>query len=543
MHFRRIYLTCLFALFLGGCNSGTVRQDSPSQTGDYGQSIKSTSSVAAVKSLEKETSNKTDDPDAETRSAVQETDNVWVKIQQNLSFDRQIHRRSVKEKINWYRKNQDYLDRVTERATPYLYHIVNRLEERNMPIDLALLPVVESAFQPFAYSHSRASGLWQFISATGKRFGLKQNWWYDGRRDVVAATDAALDYLEVLYKEFNGNWNHALASYNTGEKKVARAIKRNKNAGKPTDFWSLKLPRETRGYVPSLLAVAEIVANPAKYNIKLKTIPNNPYFVSVDTNSQIDLATAAKLADLSMDEIYTLNPGFNRWATDPKGPHHLLVPVAKAETFARNLAALPDSERISWKQHKIIKGESLGQIAQRYQTSVSALRQTNRLRGNLIREGRSLLIPTSAKPLKHYTLSAESRRFKGLKKTGDGRKYVYTVRRGDNLWDLSRTYGISVKQLTSWNGISRRSLLHPDQKLVVWIKDNENKDNIIKVVATKNEAINNNTYTVKKGDSLWLIARRFNIRVADLTKWNQLSKRRHLQPGQSLIIKSNATGA
>lgn len=235
----------------------------------------------------------------------------------------------MKARIAWYARHQAYLDRVAERATPYLFHIVEEIERRGMPMELALLPIVESAFHPFAYSRSHASGIWQFIPGTGRNYGLKQNWWYDGRRDIVAATDAALRYLDKLNKEFHGNWLHALAAYNTGERNVGRAIKRNRKAGKQTDFWSLRLPRETRGYVPSLLAVAELLAEPEKYGITWQTIENKPYFTQVDIGGQLDLATAAGLADLSMDDLYTLNPAFNRWATAPDGPHHLLVPVGK----------------------------------------------------------------------------------------------------------------------------------------------------------------------------------------------------------------------
>jgi membrane-bound lytic murein transglycosylase D len=474
--------------------------------------------------------------------AIQDHQDLWFLIQDELQFNRNINQRSVQDKVAWFARNQDYLDRVADRAQPYLYHIISKLKERNMPLDLALLPIVESAYHPFAYSPSRASGIWQFIPATGKRFGMKQNWWYDGRRDIIAATDGALDYLESLHKRFNGNWFHALAAYNAGEGNVEKAIRRNKKAGKKTDFWSLRLPRETRSYVPSLLAVAEVLKNQTKYNIIFKSIPNQPHFESIDIGSQIDLATVAAMSNMTMDEVYTLNPGFNRWATDPKGPHRILVPYDKAADFKQKLAALPTSERVSWKQHKIVQGESLAQIARRYQTSVSALKETNRLKGNNIRAGSSLLIPTAKESSKFYSLSADARKFKNLKRTGDGKQYIYSVKRGDNLWDISRQYGISVKQLTRWNGISSKSLLKPGQKLTVWVKQDKQYEDgaLIKAVA-KNPATG--TYTVKRGDSLWLIARKFDVHVNDLLKWNNLKKGNHLKPGQSLIVQQTITGA
>ena len=237
-----------------------------------------------------------------------------------------------------------------------------------------------------------------------------------------------------------------------------------------------------------------------------------------------------------------MNPGFSRWATDPKGPHRLLIPIDKANDFKQKLAMLPKSERITWQQHKIRKGESLSQIATRYQTSVSALKETNRLKGNRIRAGRSLLIPTAKKPSKFYSLSADARKFKGLKTTGDGKRYIYSVKRGDNLWDIGRHYGISVRQLTLWNGISRKSLLKLGQKLTVWVKEDENnkEGKLIKVVANN---ASTDAYIVKRGDSLWLIARKFDIRVNDLLKWNKIKKGKHLQPGQSLIVQQTVAGA
>lgn len=545
MHMIRIAIVCLVALIISACNFSSTRPASvdPAPTADKSQSLTLTSKNLTHHKAGRSNSQISVDDDLENQVAhKKDYSNLWFLIKDDLQFDNNINQRSVKDKIAWFARNQDYMDRVSDRAQPYLFHIISKLKERNMPLDLALLPIVESAYHPFAYSPSHASGIWQFIPATGKRFGMKQNWWYDGRRDIIAATDGALDYLQSLHKRFNGNWFHALAAYNAGEGNVEKAIRRNKKAGKRTDFWSLRLPRETRSYVPSLLAVAEVLRNNANYNISFKTIPNEPYFEKIDVGSQIDLATVAKLSGLTMDELYTLNPGFSRWATDPEGPHRLLIPQDKASTFKLKLATLPKSERISWKQHKIHEGESLSQIAARYQTSVTALKSINRLKNSRIRAGRSLLIPTSKENSKFYSLSADARKFKGLKKTGDGKRYIYSVKRGDNLWDIGRHYGISVSQLTQWNGISKKSLLKPGQKLTVWVKQDKNikESNLIKTVAN---SIKPNAYIVKQGDSLWLIARKFDIHVKDLLNWNKLKKGKHLQPGQSLIVQQTVTGA
>lgn len=544
MHMIRKAIICFVPLVLSGCNFTSTRPDSvePPTTAQNSQQL------AISPQLSEHVAKSGIDVDDNLQNQVAHPQNysdAWLLLKDGLELERHTDKKSVKEKIAWFARNQEYIDRVVDRAEPYLFHIITKLKERDMPLDLALLPVVESAYQPFAYSPSRASGIWQFIPGTGKRFGLKQNWWYDGRRDIVAATDAALDYLEMLHKRFNGNWFHALAAYNSGEGNVERAIRRNKKAGKGTDFWSLRLPRETRNYVPSLLAVAEILKHNEKHNINFKTIENKPYFESINIGSQIDLSTVSKLSGLSIDDVYTLNPGFNRWATDPNGPHRLLVPVDKAEEFKQKLAALPKDERIKWQQHKIRQGESLGIIASRYLTSVSALKEVNRLKSNRIRAGNSLLIPTAKEAKKYYSLSADARKFKGLKTTGDGKRYIYSVKRGDNLWDIGNQYGISVSELTRWNGISKKSILRPGQKLTVWVKDDEEKEEGTALIKTavRNTNLKDGSYIVQQGDSLWLIARKFDIHVKDLLKWNNLKKGKHLQPGQSLIVQQTVAGA
>ena len=463
--------------------------------------------------------------------------NIWLRISDNLVLERHLDNQAVKERIAWYSRNQEYFDRVAKRATPYFYHIVEELMIRDIPLDIALLPIVESAFQPFAYSRSRASGIWQFISSTGKHYGLKQNWWYDGRRDILASTEAALNYLEKLHSQFDGDWQLALAAYNSGELNVGRAISRNQKLKKKTDFFSLKLPSETRNYVPSLLALAEIVANPEKHGITLTPINNTPYFTKVDIGKQLDLSIAAKFADLTMDEIYILNPGFNRWATDPDGPYYLLVPIEKEQQFVIALAALPESERVSWHQHVIKRGETLSQIAERYHTSIVAIKDINNLRNNTIRIGHSLLIPSSKQQLKHYTLSIDSRRFSNLQRDGNGEKYIYTAIGGDNLWLIGEKYGVSISELSKWNGIRSSSIIRPGQKLSPWLGERTRTTlaPAIKIDYSRNDS-GEILYTVKKGDSLWQISRQFRVTVAQLQEWNNLNRDRFLQLGQKLIL-------
>ena len=537
----RHYCQCIIfiTLFLQACSS-TITKENTDNTGSAQPGLSDTNQTVNPDYRGQQEFPVNDNLNNDNQFVINSDDStteptdIWQRIRQNLEIKRNLSYPSVQSRLAYYASKQKYLDRVTERATPYIYYIVGELEKRNLPLDLALLPIVESAYQPFARSRSRASGIWQFIPSTGKHYGLKQNWWYDGRRDIVAATDAALTYLEKLHDEFNGDWLLALAAYNAGERKIAYEIERNSKAGKPTDFWSLRLKRETMGYVPSLLAVAELVANPEKYQIELKPIRNQPYFTIVDIGSQIDLSTVASMTGLSMKEIYTLNPGLNKWATDPDGPHKLLLPLDKAGSFRQQLSALPVSERIKWQRYEIKSGDTLGKIAGMYRTDIDVLKQANKLRGNMIRAGNTLLIPTATKPVEQYTLSQDVRRFNKLKRSGNGQQYTYTIRAGDTLWGISQSYGVSVEQLLSWNGLGENNILTPGDRLVVYTRQNPD---IVPVVAHISKSDQQHiSYTVKKGDSLWQIARRYGVSVEQLQKWNSMNKQTRLNPGQNLDI-------
>jgi membrane-bound lytic murein transglycosylase D len=459
---------------------------------------------------------------------------VWQRIRTGYRLQDHYHP-GVKGDLNWFAKNPGYLLRTSERAVPYMYYIMEELKARDMPTEIALLPIVESAFQPFAYSHGRAAGIWQFIPGTGRLYGLKQNWWYDGRRDVYAATKAALNYLEYLHKYFDGDWLLALAAYNSGEGTVRKAVKRNRKRGKATDFWSLKLPRETRGYVPKLLALARIVGDPEQYNVTLTDIPDTPYFEKVDIGSQIDLALAAELTEISTEEIYQLNPGFNRWATDPDGPHYLLIPQEKAESFKIELAKIPVKDRIRWARHKIRSGETLSHIAKRYHTSVAQIRKVNNLRGHNITAGKYLLIPSATREISSYTMTADKRKSQIQNRSRDGEKTSYRVRSGDTLWDISKLYNVSVRKLASWNAMAPRDVLKPGQKLVIWSKEAPSLASPPSAVTQKIR------YTVRRGDSLSRIAQKFRVSINDLVRWNKLNKKKYLRPGQRLTLYIDIT--
>lgn len=416
-------------------------------------------------------------PIQETEEAAKQREytDLWERIRAGFKLPR-MEGPLVESHERWFVNNPDYMERMLQRANLYLFHIVEEVEKRGLPMEIALLPAIESAYQPRALSHARASGLWQFMPATGRLYGLKSDWWYDGRRDVLASTRAALDYLEKLNKDFDGDWQLALASYNCGEGKVGRMREYNRRRGLSTDYEDLKLPRETLNYVPKLMAMVNIVANPERYGLELREIPNSPYFVQVDTGSQIDLGVVAKLTNLELDDLYNMNPGFNRWATAPQGPHRLLIPVSTKDALMEGLNDLPPEDRMQWARHQVKRGETLTRVARNFGVGADVIRTVNKLSGTRLRPGQSLLIPVTGRKL----LVAEGGRAsdaeikQGLKRAAqhsanDNKvRVVHRVRSGETLWSIARRYNVYVSQLTKWNFMRGRDTLKMGQKLLIW---------------------------------------------------------------------------
>ena len=535
MHYVPILciISALSIPLLSGCES-LNQQESPGPA-EKTPAIVSAAKLDADVRRKSSAASRTRADEAIVRITDKDPDSIWPRLRSNFRMDLDHQDRRIQSQLTWYSSNQAYLDRTLERARRYLPYIIGALEARDMPGELALLPLVESAYDPFAYSQGRASGLWQFIPATGRAFGMSQNWWYDGRRDVIASTQGALSYLAKLASRFDGDYELALASYNAGASRVARAIRRNRNRGEPTDFWHLELPRETRYYVPKLIALARIIKDPGAHDVTLREITEKPYFDVVDIGGQMDLARAADMAGVDVAEIYRLNPGFNRWATSPKGPHRLLVPDHAADELRAALEEIAPGERVSWRSYTLERGDTLIGLARRFNTTPDVIRKHNELNGATIRSGETLLIPVRGESGNFYALSKNKRRQsrQAASGTGDQTRIDYRVRRGDTLWEIARGHDVSVARLAEWNSMAPGDLLKPGDTLAIWADrevgrrktSNERRDMVRRV-----------GYRVRTGDSLRQIANRFDVGVSDIAHWNNLNIKDYLHPGQQLKL-------
>ncbi|MEM1243679.1 MAG: LysM peptidoglycan-binding domain-containing protein [Pseudomonadota bacterium] len=449
----------------------------------------------------------------------------WYKLRSSFRLKHNTSKAEVKRQIRWLQRNRGYLQSVLNNAGPYLYFVYQQTEERQLPGELVLLPIVESTYDPFAYSDRGAAGLWQLMPGTATGYGLKEDWWYDGRRDVYASTNAALEYLNYLHGFFDGNWLLAIAAYDSGAGTVENAVKRNHRHHRSTDFWALPLPHETQHYVPRLLALAAVIEYPDYYGIELPNIKNGAYFGVVNINSQIDLARAAKLAGISLQELYQLNPGYNRFATDPNGPYRLLLPVDKIAQFKRNLNKT-QHHKINWSRYKVKSGDSLSRIAYTEKTRIKLIKQLNHLQNNDIYPGQILLIPRQQKHIKNVNLKSEITYARKQQIRLGPKKVVHTVKSGDSLWKIAEKYHVKIAAIRFWNRLKRNQALTSHKQLVIWIPRRTHIPSYI---------IDKKTYRVNNGDSLSKIAARFNLKTAKLKQLNHL-KNDIIHPGQVLVI-------
>ena len=495
-------------------------------------------------------------------------DTVWERMLSLYSLP-EVNNERVNRELSYFLSHPDYIARVQERAAPYMHLILDEIEAKNLPGELALLPVVESAFIPEAYSRSAASGLWQFIPSTGRLYGLEQNSWYDGRRDIYASTIAATTFLKELGEEFNGDYFLALASYNWGKGNVGKAISRNEYQGLPTDYWSLDLPKETSDYVPRLLAVAKLFANAEQYGVRLQNIPNKPYCEVVNVGSQLDLDKAAELANTPLSHFMKLNPCFKKGTTSPYGPHRLLVPTQHAQSFKQKLASLSYAERVDLRRHeeemlsermhqsemqeqraraeearqesrrsrdvimakrnyysptptqsyKVHRGETLSTIARNNGTTVNNLRQINHLSKNSVNYGSYLKVPASSR-------TSAIKEFSKPSKAKSSGGQVYVVKKGDTFFNVSKRFAVSRSNIAAWNGISPNGNLKLGQRLVI-------KGGVQQVASSSPTRLIR--YTVKKGDSLMQLSRKFGVSLSDLRKSNPQAGK-GIRPGQNIKI-------
>lgn len=474
-------------------------------------------------------------------SKPEEPTDVWQRIRDGYQLQNEIgvNPRIERQRL-WFASNPVSVERSSQQAGPYIHYVVEQLDERKMPAELALLPIIESAYNPLAYSPANAAGIWQFMPATGRSFNLRQTNWYDGRRDIMASTNAAMSYLTRLHDMFNGDWLLALAAYNSGEGTVSRAIQRNQKLGLPIDYWNLPLPKETQDYVPKLLALSQVISSPQAYGIDLSPVANQPYFEAVEFNQRLQLSSVAEMANVEEAEIIQLNPAFKKGVTID-GPQHVLVPSDKAEILAANLLLMKPQEQIDWREYKVRKGDSLSSIAKRYKTSSERIKDLNQLASNHLRQGQVLSI--AVQPGQSFVSTEPAPSATNL------RSQRYVVRKGDNLSSIAQRQAVSVNELKRWNKLTSHHLklgqvlVLQDAKRPLQLSLNNTarsklstpRQTLVKTSAPRQVVT---YYKVQQGDSLYQIAKRFKVDLQQLQKWNP--KANHaLKLGQTLMLYSH----
>jgi membrane-bound lytic murein transglycosylase D len=441
-------------------------------------------------------------------------DDLWGILRQEFSLNHHEDDPLVQAQIDWFMQHQDFLLNSAERASPYLYYILQQSRKRNLPAEVVLLPMIESAFNPYAYSPAGASGIWQMMPATASGYGIHQDWWYDGRRDVITSTKAALNYLTYLGSFFGNNWFLAFAAYDTGEGNVLSAIKRNIRDGYNTDFWSLPLAQETRDYVPRLLALAEIIAHPEKYPIYFPPVHNAPYLAQIDIGEQIDLKHAAYLAGITMKRLMQLNPGYNHATTSPNGPHKILLPIENVAQFSENLAMLPSYLRADRQFYRVHSGETLKSIARQFNSTAAALRKMNQIASNHIHPGRNILVPHNVPSPTRAILAAAARP-----------QPAFVSHTDDD-------YPSHAKPKNAAEALmyANKAAEHSHDKLIQALKD-IGKHYVIQPGDT--------IYMTRRGDDLDRIARHFHISRTDLLASNPFEKNKPVHAGIRLVIPTH----
>lgn len=532
---RKILATAFaaaFTLFSSGCavnQSQSEGQSRASQPPEDAAEPSPSDPFAAVDAAFERLAMDRSDRRAETAGDDRES-LIWPRLVDRFSISSCPQGGAAARWANWYADNAEYMHRVLNRAQPWLHHIVNEVEQRDLPGELALLPIVESAFDPFAYSHGSASGPWQFLSGTARDFGVTINDWYDGRRDFVAATGAALDYLVYLGELFDGDWALALAAYNAGQGRVGRAVRRNAARGLGTEWHELPLPRETLGYVPKLKGLGCLFRDPARYAFVLPALEDRPQVATVELAGATDVVELALRAGLDLTELVTLNAGLNRHMTPSSGAPYLVVPVSAVERVTDALLDLPESSPLPTAQIRVKRGDSLSVLARRHGTTINGLKKANNLEGTRLIAGQMLVVPGKAADVEPSGSGEYQRIYHELaalqQQLLPTDRFIHRVRSGESLWVIARSYGISVGDLQRMNGLGPRTLIRPGQRLVIETGR-----------AVRSPAQTSDRYVVRQGDSLWLISRRQRVGLSELMRWNGLDSDSVLRPGQELIIQ------
>lgn len=436
-------------------------------------------------------------------------DSVWSSISDNLTLIAAPYPSPLQHDIHWLAQHRLYIQQLAKNAGPYIYYVYHQTQVKNLPAELALMPMIESAYNPFDYSKAGATGLWQMMPGTASGFGLKINWWYDGRRDIVDSTQAALSYLKYLHHFFNNNWLLAIAAYDSGEGTVQQAVRYNKAHHLPTDFWALPLPRETKAYVPKLLALAVIFSDPGDYHITLPQVPNRPYFGAVQMNQQIDISTIAQFAGITTAAVRALNPGFRRWATMPNASYHLLLPEKAVSAFKQHLNNRRHKTLVTWLHHIVKPSETLSTIACHYHTSITILMRVNGLHSSLIHIHQDLLVPLASHGFFSRHRLNKNSSIAETKLPGP-QKQVYVIKHGDTLWSVAEHFNVYVSSLLFWNQLPPHAHLVPGDHIVIWMPPRSY------------ETTAYHHYVVKHGDSLSRIAHEYHTTVAKIKQINHL---------------------
>jgi membrane-bound lytic murein transglycosylase D len=464
-------------------------------------------------------------PDALPEALDEVPGDLWQRLVDRFAFADCPAGSRAEEWAEWFGNRHDYLDRVMLRAHPWLPDITDQIEQRDLPGELALVPIVESAYDTFAYSHGQASGAWQFVAATAREYGLEINEFYDGRRDFHAATRAALDYLSTLSRRFDGDWNLALAAYNGGQGRVARAMRRNASRGRSTAWNELRLPRETLAYVPKVNGLGCLFREPARFGWQRPEWRHGAQVARIELEGSIDIVMLSVLADLDLAELVALNAGLNRHLTSPTGPHHVIVPQDAAARVREILPELEQAEPLVWREIEVRRGDTLSGLAVRHDTSVGALMEANDLSSSsLLRIGQRLRMPGAARQPEQGPFADRYAELAQLQqRLLPTRRFRHVVRPGESLWVIARNYSVGIEDIRRWNRLGNSSLIRPGQRLMIEMDGPAGQAPSL-------------SYTVRSGDSLWLIARRHQVTLRDLMRWNGLDESSVLRPGQTLTI-------